>query len=149
MNPDRRFDRRAFLWRILAGLGTAVPAIGHGAGPRIAPSWRPPAMRIDLREVLERHFGDADLSAAAELGRIGIMMRTGGDQALWSRVTGTLEVIAGSTGVDDALERLDRAVRGDFEQLRLESLHGWQLARTELDLCVAAWWLYASADEAL
>lgn len=138
MNPDWRFNRRGFLWRLLAGLGATVPAIGSGAEPEVAASWRLPDTGPDLRRVLERYF-DNDPRAAAELGRIRIMIRPEGDAALRSRLADTLETIAGAADVDDALARLERAVREDFDQLRLESLHGWQLARTEVDLCLVAW----------
>jgi hypothetical protein len=139
--PGWRFDRRGFLRLALSGLGAAVPAIGHSAEPGIAPPWRLPDTGVDPGEALERYFDDTDLSAAAVLGRNRVMTFPDGGEVLRSRVTDTLRAIAEATDVDDALARLDRAVRDDFDQLRLESLHGWQLARTEIDLCVAAWWL--------
>jgi hypothetical protein len=76
-----------------------------------------------------------DSGAAARLGRLYLEVHPQ-ERDLDALVAGidaatTPELASGSTGVDQMLVALQRAVRGDYIRDRVVSVRGWVLSRTE------------------
>jgi hypothetical protein len=120
--PPASPGRREFLQLALASTGALLLAPGCGekrderlvaleaAGhPEIDPLRLPPT-RVAPREIVASYFGESNLAAAALLGAF------------------RRSAFADAKVLQSA----------DFESLRLANLRGWQLARTEADLCVLA-----------
>ncbi len=93
-----------------------------------------PATELEWTRIVEEYFAGAEAEDVRELGRQYV--RTIGDDggAVVDDLGRVVEFVAEHTDMQSALERLDRAVVEDFEQPRVVSVQGWQLAAAESQL---------------
>jgi hypothetical protein len=121
---------------LLAGLAVSCVLAAHGAAQ---------ASSSDLTETLLSVVSDR--RSAAALGESWIDHRRGGIQAadLADRLAGTLHA-HGWSGANDPAElkqRFSAAVRADYRNGETVTVAGWQLAKTQAELCALAY--YATA----
>ena len=139
---DQR-TRREFLELTIAALGPLL--IGQGCGEdsgdaagvanRYADLELPPT-RVPLPKILAAYFRGVSSEHVRAIGAFAASAKAAeparGLGEAWSE---TVHAVSEAESVEAAVARLDARVVQDFESGKIESLAGWQLARTELHLC--------------
>lgn len=143
--------RREFLERAIAVLGPLL--IGQGCSedsgdaqqstpsdvPRVTDALAKitlPSTRILLPEILATYYWGMPSRYIRAIGfayaNLGGVAKT--PEELGEALSETVHLIADEESLDAAMVRLDAQINQDFENGNIESLEGWQLARTELHL---------------
>lgn len=131
-------ERRRFLRELAASLasGAALSSCrerGDGEGGQLfEPEFIGPEQL--MHEVLRAYFAVDDLAGIAALG-----LALAGDapvdpEAPLGSTERAYGIIQSTSSIEAAIEGLEQALEADFDQVRVTSLAGWQLAELEAEL---------------
>lgn len=149
--------RRQFLIGAASSVATTL-LVGSGCGPSdsegmsktkkqdkpepppdVDPTELPEA-ELGLDRILDIFFEDANMEGIRTIGK-EYLRRFDGAEVAVETLSQTVEPIADLEEMEEATTTLDESITDDFAGLEVVDVGGWQLARTEGNLCGLAYYL--------